>query len=253
MQNKLTLLNSNEVWNPKKRYKINSTVSFLGSNFQNTTGFNTQPDLLLDWIVTTVNLSQNLRFQTVWNTGNSQTFTIPNTFYQIQDVIVQGISLKDTQYTIVGNTQVTINDTLVNGEYVIILYGTNASSNNAPYYTQAQVDAKDALKVDIKYKVYTALLTQTGTAAPTAIVLENTLGGTVVFSYNNIGLYVGTLTGIFTTNKTAFYATPKNSNPGKNLSLQSNTTNNFVIACRVGTVETDGVLNGDTIEVRVYN
>ena len=31
-------------------------------------------------------------------------------------------------------------------------------------------------------KVYRALLSQTGTAAPTATVLENTLGGTVVWT-----------------------------------------------------------------------
>lgn len=32
----------------------------------------------------------------------------------------------------------------------------------------------------LPYKVYTALLTQTGTDAPVATVLENTLGGTPI-------------------------------------------------------------------------
>lgn len=39
------------------------------------------------------------------------------------------------------------------------------------------------------YKVYTALLTQSGTASPTAIVLENTLGQTITWSYNSVGAY----------------------------------------------------------------
>ena len=42
------------------------------------------------------------------------------------------------------------------------------------------------------YKVYTALLSQTGTSAPTATVLENTLGATVTWSRNNIGQYQAT-------------------------------------------------------------
>ena len=43
------------------------------------------------------------------------------------------------------------------------------------------------------YKVYTALLSQSGTNAPTAVVLENTLGGTVVWTRFDVGNYIGTL------------------------------------------------------------
>jgi len=52
------------------------------------------------------------------------------------------------------------------------------------------------------YKVYTALLTQSGTSAPTATVLENNLGGTVVWTRTGGGSYVATLSGAFTSNKT---------------------------------------------------
>jgi hypothetical protein len=52
------------------------------------------------------------------------------------------------------------------------------------------------------YLVYTAILSQTGTAAPVATVLENTLGGTVVWTRDNVGVYIGTLAGVFTANKT---------------------------------------------------
>lgn len=45
--------------------------------------------------------------------------------------------------------------------------------------------------------MYRALLTQSGTGAPTATVLANTLGGTVVWSYVDVGTYLGTLTGAF--------------------------------------------------------
>ena len=51
-------------------------------------------------------------------------------------------------------------------------------------------------------KVYRALLMQSGTAAPVAIVLENTLGGTVVWTRSDVGLYTGTLDNTFTETKT---------------------------------------------------
>ena len=54
----------------------------------------------------------------------------------------------------------------------------------------------------MNYKVYTALLTQSGTNPPVAIVLENTLGGTPVWTRDSAGNYNATLSGVFTENKT---------------------------------------------------
>lgn len=45
------------------------------------------------------------------------------------------------------------------------------------------------------YKVYTALLTQSGTDAPVATVLENTLGD-IVWTRDSVGIYRGTLNGV---------------------------------------------------------
>ncbi len=47
-------------------------------------------------------------------------------------------------------------------------------------------------------KRYTAVLTQTGTNAPVATVIENTLGGTLVWTYSAPGVYIGTLAAAFT-------------------------------------------------------
>ena len=52
------------------------------------------------------------------------------------------------------------------------------------------------------YLVYTALLTQSGTDAPVATVLENTLGGTVFWTRTQAGVYKGTLAGAFTVGRT---------------------------------------------------
>ena len=53
----------------------------------------------------------------------------------------------------------------------------------------------------VRYKKYIALMTQTGTAAPTVVVLENTIGD-IVWTRASTGLYRGTLTGAFTLDKT---------------------------------------------------
>ena len=50
------------------------------------------------------------------------------------------------------------------------------------------------------YLVYTALLTQSGTDAPVATVLENTIG-TVSWSRTSSGSYILTSDGLFTSNK----------------------------------------------------
>ncbi len=61
-------------------------------------------------------------------------------------------------------------------------------------------------------KIYIALLTQTGSSAPVATVLKNSLGGTVVWTRNGAGDYTGTLAGAFTANKTGFLMSPQTAN-----------------------------------------
>lgn len=107
------------------------------------------------------------------------------------------------------------------------------------------------------YKVYTALLSQTGTSAPTATVLENTLGGDVVWTRFSIGTYRATLSGAFVTNKTfitanfggslaSLYRATASVNTSSNIQIE--TTNNS------GTYGDNYMSNTATmIEIRVYN
>ena len=125
----------------------------------------------------------------------------------------------------------------------------------------AGVTAKLATTSDISapYLVYTALLTQSGTDAPVATVLENTLGGTVVWSRDASGIYVATLSGAFTANKTTPISQREQQSSDNvddipqwltGLRLTDNTyglnTGNFDIGL------SDSVLNGAFIEIRVY-
>lgn len=92
-------------------------------------------------------------------------------------------------------------------------------------------------------KIYKTLLTQTSINAPIAVVLENSLGGTVVWTRISAGVYQGVLTGAFTS---TVIAKSSNSNPNIAVSKLDNNT------IQVLTIVTDGILNDDWIEIEVY-
>lgn len=75
--------------------------------------------------------------------------------------------------------------------------------------TGANVDNADPSNpvITAPYLVYTALLSQNGTDAPTAIVLENTTGLNITWLYSQVGQYDIDTSVIFDTNKTTFTLT----------------------------------------------
>ncbi|QLF85268.1 DUF285 domain-containing protein [Flavobacterium phage vB_FspP_elemoA_1-9C] len=107
------------------------------------------------------------------------------------------------------------------------------------------------------YKVYTALLSQTGTNAPVATVLENTLGGTVVWSYVDIGTFSGITTGKFLNNKTYLYinSASETGNMLDGLAGVSQISEDEinVITVSSGADVSNDILNQASIEIRVYN
>jgi hypothetical protein len=100
-------------------------------------------------------------------------------------------------------------------------------------------------------KIYRALLTQSGTSAPVATVLENSLGGTVVWSRNGIGEYIATLTGEFPASKTfaAVHNTNVIVNDPANFSIDLTGQPNYIrLLSSIG----DGELSQTPIEILVY-
>ena len=97
------------------------------------------------------------------------------------------------------------------------------------------------------YLVYTALLTQTGTDAPVATVLENTLGGAVVWSYIDAGNYYATLSGAFTANKT--FISQIIVNDGGAVLASADRANNNLIEI---VLPNNNLLINTPFEIRVY-
>lgn len=110
-------------------------------------------------------------------------------------------------------------------------------------------------------KEWEGLVSQAGTAIPTAVVLRNTLGGTIVWTYTAAGIYVGTLTGAFTANKTVIYlGSPVQADAGaaaRQLGVTWTSANAFTI--RANTIDTSGfvvdandLLSVTPLNIRVY-
>ena len=102
------------------------------------------------------------------------------------------------------------------------------------------------------YKVYTALLTQSGGLAPVDTVLENTLGGTLVWTRQSTGNYIATLNGAFPEGKTVCFYTHDGYNgvTGFAGAVRNDSDTVWVTFNNPAYVDSEGI---DSIEIRVYN
>jgi len=111
-------------------------------------------------------------------------------------------------------------------------------------------DFKNSLR---GYKIYKALITQSGTDAPTAIVLENTLSGDLTWSYNTVGVYVATLAGEFTADKTFIFT----GQVATDTVVSTNRINVDSITLRTYDISSAGLtdvrLSNNSIEIKVYD
>jgi hypothetical protein len=174
---------------------------------------------------------------------------------------------------------------MIKNVLILIAFVLVASTSNwAPVYTDVTLTGQGTedspLKVDTSrvataydlagaasgasYDVYTALLTQSGTDAPVATVLENTLGGTVVWSYESTGTYRATLSGVFTSGKTAVPGLP-NIDDNTRRAYVNNDGDEYRIGCAAVSTSilelsitdgsgsfSNGVLGSYFFEIRVY-
>ena len=102
------------------------------------------------------------------------------------------------------------------------------------------------------YKVYTALMGQLGTAAPTATVLENTIGA-IVWTRTSAGYYKGTLTSAFTLDKTVGFLTLNYIGDDFTVHCGRISANEFNITTLNGLgIEADTILANASLEIRVY-
>ena len=112
--------------------------------------------------------------------------------------------------------------------------------------------ASFANSYSLGYTVYTAALTQAGTAAPVAAVLQNTTGGVFTWSRVDTGKYRVTVSGItLPANKVVIFENATN-----DLNLGGKITSTTVIDVEQfssgGGGYSDVMLPGTSIEIRIY-
>lgn len=138
-------------------------------------------------------------------------------------------------------------------DYFILGKYTNHYTTNSQKYTKYPVyaiKAGDVINTLPTYKIYTALLNQASTLPPTAIVLENTLSGNIVWTYNTAGFYVGTLIGAFTANKTACIISGIYIGASQAIRKDNDTIHVYTNDTLGGV---DNKLEETTLEIKVYN
>jgi len=101
--------------------------------------------------------------------------------------------------------------------------------------------------------VYTALLDQTASGAPSATVLQNTLGGTVVWARSSTGVYTATLSSAFDINKTWFTSPAPHGSPTAVNYRLTHTSSSVVTLTTSDSVYSVAELGGRlSVEIRVY-
>lgn len=107
---------------------------------------------------------------------------------------------------------------------------------------------------NVAVKVYRALLTQATTAAPSATVLENSLGDTVVWARSSTGTYTATLVGAFTSAKTFLITTGEAGTIAalKNVLITRTSADVVTVTTGSGGTLEDSVLSNSPVQILVY-
>jgi len=125
--------------------------------------------------------------------------------------------------------------------------------NKTVQFTVGQI-ASFANSYNLGYTVYTALITQTGTAAPVVTILQNTTGGTIAWTRNDPGRYTATISGVtYTASKTAVIISSGGNNDRFLKSNVSSTTaiDFYNINAQNGNAA-DVIASTTTVEIRIY-
>ena len=104
------------------------------------------------------------------------------------------------------------------------------------------------------YLVYTAKVSQSGTNAPTTVVMQNTLG-TFTITRSNVGAYefsCAAFTGFSVFGKVAVFLTNSSSSSFASAQYVPPISAVQIITASSGGGNADGVLSNATLEIRVY-
>jgi len=195
-------------------------------------------------------------------TAKSQGFIASDKFLVSKHVTqTSGVLVVGEEYTILdfnagdnfSNVATVVSGTINTTGCVFIATGTTPTtysngSTLARYVSQNYAIAD----LGLAPKVYKALLTQTGTSAPVATVLVNTLGDTPIYSYVGDGSFeINTTDAIFEQLKTALYPITSIDVEFSHSFIWSSTTQLYINTALSG-VKSNDLLYYTLIQIEVY-
>lgn len=98
----------------------------------------------------------------------------------------------------------------VSGDVIVSpeAYGaTWNNSNEVPTKNAVYDKIETIVSGSSDYLEYEGIMSQTGTSAPTVILIKNTLGSSIVWTRSSTGIYVGSITGGFPSSSTLVFVT----------------------------------------------
>jgi uncharacterized protein (TIGR02145 family) len=178
-----------------------------------------------------------------WETTKKGAVSFPETQ---NDVSIFSVGCQESKM----NFQTFLNSLAIPDVEVVAGTGITVSETTVDNVTTFTISATGATPA---YKVYSALISQAGTGAPTVTVLENTIGN-IVWSRATGGDYRGTLTGAFTPNKTMVFASRQAGGPSAGYMFASRLSNDAVFMTSGSVVggPGDDYISEASIEIRVY-
>ena len=134
-----------------------------------------------------------------------------------------------------------------------LIVGTQVTSGGTNQTNPTKNFTVDSIvQAGVGYTAYTALLTQTGGAAPVATVLKNNTGYTYTWARTGGGTYTLTANGsAFTVNKTIVFNNNGIDNGGGSTPPQWTRTSDTVITLTTGGIDT--AMQNASFEVRIYS
>ena len=112
------------------------------------------------------------------------------------------------------------------------------------------------VQAGLGYTVYSALIDQTGTSAPSATILKNNTTATLTWARTSAGIYTVTAdSNIFTVNKTVVfmnYGNPSSDGLPPKWARTSDTVITVTTSDETAVLD-DGILTSGAFEIRIYN
>lgn len=111
MLTKVKIINTNQVWDPKRRYRVNEVVNSSGNVYQNFTGGNSDPSLGTDWLFLKAISNVPVSYKQDFTADATQKFTVPSGIV-IKNAFVNFVSVAAADWNQIG-TEVTVTSSQV--------------------------------------------------------------------------------------------------------------------------------------------